>query len=107
MGTNVIDTLDTVNPLGTTSVREWIAKTYPRLRVTSAPQLNDANSGDDVAYLFAEELAGQKVIGQYMQDALRLIGVEQKAKGVMESYPNATAGVFLRVPIAIVRYTGC
>lgn len=107
LGTNVIDTLDTVNPLGTTSVREWIAKTYPRLRVTSAPQLNNANSGDDVAYLFAEELAGQKVIGQYMQDALRLIGVEQKAKGVMESYSNATAGVFLRVPIAIVRYTGC
>lgn len=107
VATDSIDALDTVNPLGTTSVREWIAKTYPRLRVASAPQLNNANSGDDVAYLFAEELAGQKVIGQYMQDALRLVGVEQKAKGVLESYSNATAGVFLKVPVALVRYTGC
>lgn len=106
VGTDAIDALDTVNPLGTTSVREWIAKTYPALRVASAPQLNGANSGDTVAYLFAEELAGQKVIGQYMQDALRLVGVEQKAKGVLESYSNATAGVFLRVPVAIVRFSG-
>lgn len=107
VATDSIDALDTVNPLGTTSVREWIAKTYPRLRVASAPQLNNANSTDNVAYLFAEELAGQKVIGQYMQDALRLVGVEQKAKGVLESYSNATAGVFLKVPVALVRYTGC
>lgn len=107
VGTASIDALDTVNPLGTTSVREWIAKTYPRLRVASAPQLNAANSTDNVAYLFAEELAGQKVIGQFMQDALRLVGVEQKAKGVLESYSNATAGVFLKVPVALVRYTGC
>jgi hypothetical protein len=107
VGTNSIDALDTVNALGTTSVREWIAKTYPRLRVASAPQLNAANSGDNVAYLFAEELAGQKVIGQFMQDALRLVGVEQKAKGVLESYSNATAGVFLKVPVALTRYSGC
>lgn len=106
IATDSVDALDTVNPLGTTSVREWIAKTYPGLRITSAPQLNNANSGDDVVYLFAEELAGQKVIGQYMQDALRLVGVEQKAKGVLESYSNATAGVFLRVPVGIVRFTG-
>ena len=107
LGTTVIDSLDTVNPLGTTSVREWIAKTYPRLRVASAPQLNEANAGDNVAYLFADELAGQKVIAQYMQDALRLIGVEQKAKGVLESYSNATAGTFLRVPVGLVRFSGC
>lgn len=107
VATDSIDALDTVNPLGTTSVREWIAKTYPRLRVASAPQLNAANSTDNVAYLFAEELAGQKVIGQFMQDALRLVGVEQKAKGVLESYSNATAGVFLKVPVALVRYSGC
>lgn len=106
VATDSIDALDTVNPLGTTSVREWIVKTYPRLRVASAPQLNAANSTDNVAYLFAEELAGQKVIGQYMQDALRLVGVEQKAKGVLESYSNATAGVFLKVPVALVRYSG-
>ena len=104
---SVIDTLQTVNPLGGTSVWAWLGKTYPRCRVVSAIQLDGANSGDNVAYLFADKLAGMKVIGQYMQDALRLVGVEQKAKATIESYSNATAGVLLRVPIGVVRYSGC
>lgn len=104
---SVIDTFQTVNPLGSMSVWDWLGKTYPRCRVESAVQLDGANSGDNVVYLFAEEIAGMKVIGQYMQDALRLVGVEQKAKNFLESYSNATAGVFLRVPIGLVRYSGC
>lgn len=107
LGTSVIESLNTVNPLGGTSVREWLAKTYPNCRVESCVQFDDANSGDNVAYLMADTIAGMKVIGQYMQDALRLIGVEQKAKGVLECYSNATAGTLLRVPIGVVRFTGC
>lgn len=107
LGPAVVESLETVNPLGTTSVREWISKTYPNMRIASANELNAANGGANVIYLFAETLAGQKVIGQFIQDALRLVGVEQKAKGVLESYSNATAGTFLRVPIAISRYSGC
>ena len=98
LGVSCIDALQTVNPLG---------KTYPKCRVESAVQLDGANSGDNVAYLMAESVAGMKVIGQYMQDALRLIGVEQKAKGFLECYSNATAGVLLRVPIGVARFTGC
>ena len=93
--------------MGGISVWDWLHKTYPNCRVESAIQLDNANSGDNVAYLMAETVAGMKVIGQYMQDALRLIGVEQKAKGVLECYSNATAGVLVRVPIGIVRFTGC
>lgn len=104
---SVIDALQTVNPLGGISVWDWLGKTYPRCRVESAIQLDAANAGDNVAYLMAENIAGMKVIGQYMQDALRLIGVEQKAKGILESYSNATAGVLLRVPIGVARFTGC
>lgn len=104
---SVIDALQTVNPLGTNSVWDWLGKTYPRCRVVSAIQLDGANGGENVAYLFAERLGNTKVLNQYMQDALRLIGVEQKAKGVLESYSNATAGFFLRVPVGVVRATGC
>ena len=42
-----------------------------------------------------------------MQDALRLVGVEQHAKNFLESYSNATAGVMLRIPVGLVRFTGC
>lgn len=103
----VIDALQTVNPLGGISVWDWLGKTYPKCRVESAIQLDGANAGDNVAYLMAESVAGMKVIGQYMQDALRLIGVEQKAKGFLECYSNATAGVMVRVPVGIARFTGC
>lgn len=103
----VVDHLQTVNPLGGTSVLDWLHKTYPACRVTSAVQLDGANSGANVAYLFADTIDGKKVIAQYMQDALRLVGVEQHAKNFLEVYSNATAGVMLRIPVGLVRYTGC
>lgn len=101
-----IDMLATVNVNGTTSVKEWIKETYPKCRVESVPQFTDANSGASVFYLFAEEIAGRKVLHQYIQDTLRLVGVEKKAKGFLEAYSNATAGVLLAQPIGLVRYTG-
>lgn len=103
----VVDQLQTVNQLGGMSVLEWLKKTYPGCRVTSAVQLDGANSTANVAYLFADAIDGKKVIAQYMQDALRLIGVEQGAKNFKEVYSNATAGVMLRIPVGLVRYTGC
>lgn len=103
----VIDQLQTVNQLGGMSVLEWLNKTFPGCRVTSAVQLDGANSTANVAYLFADTIDGKKVIAQYMQDALRLVGVEQGAKNFKEVYSNATAGVMLRIPVGLVRYTGC
>ena len=107
LAVSVVDSLQTVNALGGTSVLDWLNKTYPNCRVTSAVQLDGANSTANVAYLFADTFGGKKVIAQYMQDALRLVGVEQKAKGFLESYSNATAGVMLRIPVGLVRFTGC
>ena len=107
LAVSVVDQLQTVNQLGGTSVLDWLHKTYPACRVTSAVQLDGANSTANVAYLFADTIDGKKVIAQYMQDALRLIGVEQHAKNFQESYSNATAGVMLRIPVGLVRYTGC
>ena len=107
LAVSVVDSLQTVNALGGTSVLDWLHKTYPNCRVTSAVQLDGANATANVAYLFADTFTGKKVIAQYMQDALRLVGVEQHAKNFMESYSNATAGVMLRIPVGLVRFTGC
>lgn len=103
----VVDQLQTINPLGGTSVLDWLKKTYPSCRITSAVQLDGANGGANVAYLFADKIDGKKVIAQYVQDTLRLIGVEQHAKNFSEVYSNATAGTMLRIPVGLVRYTGC
>lgn len=106
LAVSAVSALQTVNPLGGISVWDWLRKTYPGCRVASAIQLDGANAGDNVGYLMAEELGGTKVFNQYMQDALRLCGVEQKAKGFLECYSNATAGALLRIPVGVVRFSG-
>lgn len=98
--------LATMNELGTKSVSEWLRETYPKIRVEAAPQLNGANGGSNVFYLSIDEIRGNRVFEQYVQDVLRLIGVEKKAKVVVEDYAAATAGVILQYPIAVVRYSG-
>lgn len=103
---NAVDMLATMNSLGSQSVKQWIAETYPKCRIESVPQFTGANGGADVFYLFAEEINGRKCINQYVQDTLRLLGVEKKSKGFIESYSNATAGVLVAQPIGCVRYTG-
>ena len=101
-----IDMLATVNELGTTSVRQWIAQTYPKMRIENAPQYTGANGGANVFYLIAETIGGRKVANQYVQDVFRMLGVEKKAKGFLEAYSCATAGVLFAQPIGVVRYTG-
>lgn len=101
-----VDYLSTNNDLGTQSVMEWIRQTYPRCRIESVPQFSRANAGADVFYLIAETINGQKVAHQYIQDTLRMLGVERGSKGFKEAYSNATAGVLIGIPVGVVRYTG-
>lgn len=94
------------NEMGTQSVYEWIKSIYPNVRIESAVQLDGANGGENIFVVHAETLNCKRVIEQYVQEAFRLLGVEKKAKGFLEDYSNATAGVLVRQPIGVVRYTG-
>lgn len=94
------------NDMGTKSVYEWIKSIYPNVRIESAVQLDGANGGENIFVLHAETINGKRVIEQYVQEVFRLLGVEKKAKGFLEDYSNATAGVIVRQPIGVVRYTG-
>lgn len=101
-----IDMLSTMNAYGNKSVMEWIKETYPTCRIESVPQFSGANATANVFYLIAETINGRKSVNQYVQDTLRLLGVEKKAKGYLEAYSNATAGVLVGMPIGVVRYSG-
>ena len=109
---SAIDFLDVPNEQGSKTVREWIKDNYGNWRIESALELDGANGGANVFYLYAEELAGpgedglQKVIDQYVPATLRLIGVERQAKAIYEVYSSATAGVMVKNPLAVVRYSG-
>ena len=97
---------------GASSAIDWIKKTYPKLRIVSAPQLNSANAGQNVAYLFAESVDDgatddSRVWLQVVPAKFQALGVQKLAKSYIEDYANATAGVMLKRPYAVVRYTGC
>lgn len=112
LATDCVDTLSVTNDLGTKSVRQWIAETYPNWRIESAPELTGANGGANVAYLYAETVQdsgtdGGATLMQLVPTKSMLLGVKQDGKGgVTEDYSNATAGLLVKRPFSIVRYTG-
>lgn len=111
--TSVVDNLSAISALGY-SVRQWLKETYPNIRVVSAPQLNQANGGANVFYLYPEKIDsamdgstdGGDVFAQLVPAKFQSLGVEKRVKTYVESYSNATAGVMLKRPYAVVRYTG-
>lgn len=93
------------------SVADWLSKTYPRIRVETAPELNGANGGANVAYLYAERVAdsgtdGGEVIVQIVPARFQALGTEKRAKGVVEDYTNALAGVMTKRPYGVIRRSG-
>lgn len=93
------------------SVRQWLRDTYPKCRVVSAPQLNAANGGANVFYLFADavkDLSSDdgRTFAQLVAAKFQVLGVMQLTKGYEEDYSNATAGTLCKRPYAVVRYSG-
>ncbi len=110
VATNVYQYLSTTSDFGI-SVKDWIGKTYPRMRVVSAPQLNLANGGANVFYMYAESVDDgasddSRVWVQVVPAKFQTLGVEKQAKAYIEDYTNATAGVMLKRPFAVYRASG-
>jgi Uncharacterized protein conserved in bacteria (DUF2184) len=93
------------------SVREWLRETYPNVRIVTVPEFNAANGGANVFYLFADRVEdsgtdGGNTWAQLVPAKFQALGTEKRAKGYVEDFSNATAGVLLKRPYAIVRRSG-
>lgn len=93
------------------SVRKWLRDTYPKCRIVSAPQLNGANGGSNVFYLFADSISDLstddgKAFVQVVPAKFQVLGVQPGTKGYEEDYSNASAGVMVKRPYLTVRYSG-
>ena len=88
------------------SVREFIAKTWPKCDIVAIPEFDNALAGDNVFYLKLEELGGNPVVEQIVPAAVRLVGAVPRATGLYELYSDATAGAFVEQPLGIVRFYG-
>jgi hypothetical protein len=107
----VAQQLSKLNELGTLSVRMWLKATYPKCRLVTAPQFGAANGGQNVFYLYADSVADggsddQRTMIQVVPTKFMALGVEQRAKAYIEDFTNATAGVLVKRPYAIVRFSG-
>ena len=110
VATDAVDWLATTSDFGI-SVREWMRQAYPRIRVESAPQLNNANASQNVFYMYADKIQDMSTDGgatwiQAVPGKFIVQGVQQLAKAYEEDYSNATAGAMCKRPYAVVRYYG-
>lgn len=110
VATDAVDFLSTPNEYGYSTL-QWLGETYPNIRIVSAPELNGANGGQNVAYLFidAEPLDSTdngRTFAHINPARMVLMGVEPEIKGYGEGYTNATAGVMVKRQLFIVRLTG-
>jgi Uncharacterized protein conserved in bacteria (DUF2184) len=108
-----VDFLTVVSDFGI-SVRDWLTQTYKKIHIISAPELNGANGGADGFVLFADKIDssadgssdGGQTFVQVVPNKLYTLGVEKRIKSYVEGFSNATAGVMLKRPWAVIRYTG-
>jgi hypothetical protein len=116
---NVAEMLSAINQYGI-SAWDWLHQNYPKARVVSAPEMSlgsvPAKPGQfvNIMYMFAEEIPasvdgstdGGQTFMQLVQTKFITTGVEKRAKGYVEDYSNATAGVLCKRPYAVVRIYG-
>jgi hypothetical protein len=70
-----------------------------------------ANGGANVAYLFADSVDdggsdGGATFVQIVPAKFQALGTEKQAKGYIEDFSNATAGIMVKRPFAVQRLTG-
>ena len=111
MGPSSVDYISIPTQLGY-SVQEWLSKNYPNVRVESAPELDAANGGANVFYVYADSYPegstdDGKVFMQMVPAKFVTIGAQQLTKGYEEVFANASAGVMLKRPFAVIRRSGC
>ena len=89
----------------------WLSANYPNVRVEYAPEFTAANGGANVAYYWAERIEdgstdGGNALEQVVPAKMFNIGAERRAKGYIEDFGTATAGVIWKRPYLCVRVTG-
>lgn len=89
------------------SVQEWLDKTFKKVRVVQAYQLEKAVGEDNACYIIVDNFNGEKNVDQFVQQKMFLVGFDRRDTYVKETYSNATAGVFIGYPIAVGRWLGC
>ena len=93
------------------TVNKWLAENYPNINVIPCEELNGADGGDNVFYLYPASVAesgddDQITIIQMVPERLKSLNTVTEMKGVKEGYANALAGCMVKRGYAVYRATG-
>lgn len=99
------------NSLATRTFGGWLQTNYPNLRVEYVPGFKAASAGNvDICYLIVEGVAyldesdvDEATLIQAVPTRFNALGVQDTIKTHIEDFTNATAGVIVLRPWAIVR----
>lgn len=98
------------NAGGNLSFGQWLNDNYPNVTVEYTPAFIQGIGGVDVAYLIAENVdglddsdIGSATITQLVPARYNVLGSENGIKGYIEDAVNATAGILVLRPWAVVR----
>jgi hypothetical protein len=107
---SVASELTQINEYGI-SIAKWVRETYPKCRMVHVPELDAANGGANVFYLYADMMKGDstdngRVFDQLVAEKYMSIGRGQEVGGYKEGFTNAVAGALLKRPYAVYRASG-
>ena len=93
------------------SVNSWLKENYANIEVIAIPEFDEADGGDNVFYLYADNVSdsgthGGEVIVQLVPDKMRALNTVVEVKGTVEGFTNALGGCLVKLGFAVVRYTG-
>ena len=96
------------------SLGAYIEQQYPNIRIIAIPELDAANAGSNVWYMYKESAVavdnstddGKTIANMIQQRMFMLSALPTKSGGTSENYASAQAGVFVKRPILIYRASG-
>ena len=103
--------LNELNDFGTMSLRKFIQETYPRCTIVPMSDLDSANGGANVFYMFVDNLLGDSsdtgaVMSQLVVSKIESVGTMITYDTQSEKFRNSSAGTIVHRPYAIYRATG-
>lgn len=107
---SVQQTLNEENMYGR-SIRKYLNENFPKCRIIAVPELDDANGGANVFYMYVETMRSDstdngRVFDQLVVQKMMSIGRGQDIGGYKEGFVSACAGVLMKRPYAVYRATG-
>ena len=112
--TSVKSALTEPNAYGNLTLETWVRSNYPQIRIEVLPELTGANGGADGWYMYKDTALnvdrstddGNTIVNLIQAKMFLIASLPNMKGGVDESFAQRLAGVIVKRPILVVRFSG-